>query len=422
MSENIKSIFDRHGSGIKFNEALIKELKKYGSSFVNSSEETIHFFGGNSIGVYPVRFKPADRYEFLIDLLGLDENEIRTEVKNLPTVNEDWIRGTDVMNLSCLWIAHKFKTSNLSVKDKVAGMYQSILILNFKLITSLMAHFFPHPVSEELSQMIYDQLSLKYTLKKEGSWMGLMIERTNDIINEKGIHSDTLTHFNDDGDIQYMITDVQGRLRSIIKNLWEVLADIRDRDLKRHKQSYFSELEGEMVIRDMSKKYPSYRLYIEQVIDSTPAEFIKPDLVTIVASMIQNLPRPLLGEALIAFHTRYNRVNELQKKSGNKKVSETIDDKNIHKWFDLIITHCFEQVISNNKISKNMSNVPELLVYMKSLYMASKSKGDVETMRNLGERFIKRDVKGNNPSVIASVRTGIMLYIIARMTFKDHYG
>ena len=177
-----------------------------------------------------------------------------------------------------------------------------------------------------------------------------------------------------------------------------------------------------MVIRDMSKKYPSYRLYIEQVIDSTPAEFIKPDLVTIIASMIPNLPRPLLGEALVSFHTRYNRVKELQEKAGNKKVSETTDDKNIRKWFDLIITHCFEQVISNSKVAKNMSNVPELLVYMKSLYMASKSKGDVEVMRNLGERFIKRDVKGNNPSVIASVRTGVMLYIIARMAFKDHYG
>ena len=421
MTENIKSIFDRHGNSIKFNDGLIKELKNYGNAFVNSSEESIHFFGGNSIGVYSVKFKPSNRHDFLIDLLGLDEQEIRAEVKNLPTVNEDWIRGTDVMNLSCLWLAHRFKSSNLPVKNKIDGMYQSIIILNYKLITSLMTHFFPHPVNPELSQMIYDQLSLKYTLKKEGSWMGLMIERTEDIISENGIHAETLTKFNDDGDIQYMITDIQGRLRSIIKNLWEVLADIREKEIKRHKQSYFSDLEGEMVIRDMSKKYSSYRTYIESVVASPISEFIKPDLVTIIASMNTGVAKPVLGEALVAFHTRYNRVNELQAKSGNKKITPTRDDKDVHEWLDLIITHCFEKVISDNKVSKNMSNVPELLVYMKSLYMASKSKGDVETMRHLGERFIKRNVKANNASAIATIRTGIMLYIVARMCYMQQY-
>ena len=405
MPENIKSIFDRHGSSVKFDRKLLKDLRDYGNAFVNASEDNIHFFGGNSIGVYPVKFKPSDRHEFLIDILGLEESEVRSEVKALPTVNEDWVRGTDVMNLSCLWLAHRFKSSTLSAKEKYDGMYQSILILNFKLITSLMTHFFPHPVNPELSQMIYDQLSLKYTLKKEGSWMGLMIERTEDIINEKGIHADTLSKFNDDGDIQYMITDVQGRLRSIIKNLWEVLADIREKDLKRHKQSYFSDLEGEMVIRDMSKKYSSYRLYIEGVTNSPISEFIKPELITVIASMIPTMPKPLLAEGLVAFHEQHTKKNKI-----------TIE------WLDLIVVHCFEQVIGDPKISKKLHNIPELLVYMKSLYMASKSKGDVEKMRLMGEKFIKKHVKQNNPSQIASIRTGMMLYVIVRMLSKDHYG
>ncbi len=405
MPANIKSIFDNHGKHIKFDRKLIKEIMDYGNGIVNASEDNIHFFGGHAIGVYPVKFKSSDRHEFLIDILSLEESDIRSEVKDLPTVNEDWVRGTDVMNLSCLWLAHRFKTSTLSVKDRYEGMYQSILVLNFKLITSLMSHFFPHPVNPELSQMIYDQLSLKYSLKKEGSWMGLLIERTEDIINEKGIHADTLSKFNDDGDIQYMITDIQGRLRSIIKNLWEVLAEVREKDMKRHKQSYFSELEGEMVIRDMTNKYASYRDYIELVAGSPISEFIKPELITVVHSMIPTMPKPLLGETLIVFHDQHIKKNKVTK-----------------EWLDLIITHCFEQVIADPKISRKLNNIPELLVYMKSLYMASKSKGDVEKMRVIGEKFIKRFVKQNNPSAIASVRTGVMLYIIIRMFSKDHYG
>jgi hypothetical protein len=59
---------------------------------------------------------------------------------------------------------------------------------------------------------------------------------------------------------------------------------------------------------------------------------------------------------------------------------------------------------------------------MKALYMASKSKGDVEKMRDLGEKFIKKNVKNNNASVIAAVRTGVMLYVLLRMFSKDYYG
>ena len=184
-----------------------------------------------------------------------------------------------------------------------------------------------------------------------------------------------------------------------------MLSHIREKDLKRHKQSYFSDLEGEMVIRDMSKKYSSYRLYIEGVTNSPMSEFIKPELITVIASMLPTMPKPLLGEGLVSFHEQHTKKNKL-----------TIE------WLDLIVVHCFEQVIADPKISKKLHNIPELLVYMKSLYMASKSKGDVEKMRIIGEKFIKKHVKQNNPSQIASIRTGIMLYIIVRMLSKDHYG
>ena len=405
MAKNIKSIFDTHGSKIKFDKALLKSLSDYAKAFVNASEDNINFFGGNAIGVYPVKFKTSDRHEFLIDILDLDETDIRSEIKDLDTVDADWVRGTDVMNLACLWLTHRFKNSSLGAVDKREAMFQCMLILNFKFITSLMSHFFPHQVNPELSQMIYDQLSFKYTLKKEGSWMGLMKERANDIIDEKGIHAETLSKFSDDGDIQYMITDIQGRLRSIIKNLWEVLASIKEKDIKRHKLSYFSDLEGDIVIKDMSKKYSNYRDYIEQITGSPANEFIKPELLKVIAAVIPTMPKPLLGEALIIFHEKYGKK-----------------DKQVKEWFDLIVIHCFEQVLSKPESAKKIHNLPELLVHMKALYMASKSKGDVEKMRDLGEKFIKKNVKNNNASVIAAVRTGVMLYFLLRMFSKDYYG
>lgn len=181
----------------------------------------------------------------------------------------------------------------------------------------------PSSSESRTSQMIYDELSMKYTLRKEGSWMGLMNERTEDIISPRGIHADTLTKFNDDGDIQYMITDVQGRLRSIIKNLWVVLDDIRKREMKRHKQSYFSDLEGEICYSRYDKSYSSYRTYIEGTfISSTANEFIKPDLITVISSMLPTMPKHMLALGLVEFHKQYGR-------------------KQVVSWLALIITHCF---------------------------------------------------------------------------------
>jgi hypothetical protein len=155
----------------------------------------------------------------------------------------------------------------------------------------------------------------------------------------------------------------------------------------------------------MSKKYSNYRDYIEKVISSPASEFVKPELVKVIGGLIPTMPQPLLAQAIVAFHEQYGKKN-----------------KQVKEWFDLIIVHCFEQVLSKPETAKKVDNIPELLVYMKSLYMASKSKGDVETMRNNGERFIKKNVKNNNNSVIAAVRTGLMLYVLLRMFSKDYYG
>ena len=164
-------------------------------------------------------------------------------------------------------------------------------------------------------------------------------------------------------------------------------------------------VEGEIVIRDMNKRYSSYRTYIEGIISSTANEFIKPDLITVISSMLPTMPKHMLALGLVEFHKQYGRKN-----------------KQVVSWLALIITHCFEQVMSDPKTAKKVNNIPDLLIYMRSLYMASKSKGDVETMRIDGGKFVKKYVKASNESIVSPVRTGIMLYILLRMFAKDHYG
>ena len=43
-------------------------------------------------------------------------------------------------------------------------------------------------------------------------------------------------------------------------------------------------------------------------------------------------------------------------------------------------------------------------------------------MRTQGEAIVKKAIKSRNPSVVASVRTGVMLYLVLRTFAMQHYN
>ena len=43
-------------------------------------------------------------------------------------------------------------------------------------------------------------------------------------------------------------------------------------------------------------------------------------------------------------------------------------------------------------------------------------------LRNTGEKLIRKAVQSKNPSMLAAVRTGVLLYVVLRTFSKDHYG
>jgi len=225
--KNIKEVFDNALSHLTIDEAFLKDVSQYAKYFVNKNDEHVQFFGSNLLGVHAVRFLPEDRLSWTVDLLDIDEYETRRNVVKLPTVNETWIRGTDVMNISCIYLVHRVFNSDLSPKLKEQGMMDILLVMHYKLMSSLMAHNFKYPTDEATAMAVYAALSKKYALKAYGSWHAVFVARCKDIIDRKSIHMRTIDKFNDDGAIQYMITDIQGRLKSMVKNLNKVFYDIR---------------------------------------------------------------------------------------------------------------------------------------------------------------------------------------------------
>ncbi len=400
---SIKAIFEAHGAHLTFDQRLAEKINVYCKSFINKNDDHIQFFGSNLTGVYPVRMTSADEMEWVIDILGLDNIEIKQQVKALPHINENWIRGTDVFTLSGFWVVYRLLSSNLPIKVKEKAIHSAILNVHFKYISSIMAWYFKFEVDKAVAQAVYDRLSLKFRLKTEGSWLGLLDYRARDLIGERSIHYPTLTNYSPDDAIQYLITDTQGRMRDVVKNLWAVLAEVRAEE-KRGVNKSMIDLDGDLAVRDVVSQLTQYKDYL-MTISKEPNAFLKPRAVEVVCDVMPTMPAD-------DFRTALQVVTVLRQKN-NKKVEDLLE---------LTMTHIFDQFAKDRTLQKNIKDLPVLVAHMRGLYTAPRSKGDILKLREGFEEIIRRYIKPKNPAAVSAIRTGILLYIVIRTFSKDYFA
>lgn len=401
---NIKTIFDEELKHVDINSSMFDAIHRYVKAFIHKNDEHVGFFGTNLTGVYTVRFLPADRMYWVVDILDIDDEQIFKRIIKLPTVKETWVRGTDVMNLSCLYLVHRIYNSGYPQDVKRNAMFDVLMAMHVKLISSLMAWYFKYPADEATAKATYAALSKKFSLKQYGSWYGLLQDRCNDILSTNSIHRRTISNFDSDAGIQYMITDIQGRLKSIVKNLWEVFEQIRNQNAKISTISGTVEMDGELHIRDLERKQPKYLNYIQDMA-SNEVDFIKPTLFGVLTANMNDVPLKPLELCL-------KRLVEMQKKR----------DPKIKKLLDEVVIHSFTEIARHKDINRAMRNLPELIPRLRNLYMASRSSDpSVLYMREIGTELVAASVNIKTPSTLATLRTSVLIYIVLRTYTMQHF-
>lgn len=387
-------------------QALFKTLHEYSSEFVNRNEEHIRFFGGNLLGVHQVRFKASDKNTFLDEILNLDEYDIREAILKLPSIKEHWIRATDVMNLSCLYLTHviyNIQNAKLSPKDKEKAMIDTLMILHFKFFGSILAHYFNYPADEKTALATYAALSKKFAIKQYGNWYNVFENRCQDIVAANSIHRETLTRFDDDAAIIYMITDTQGRLKSIVKKIYAVFELVRTQNAKILSTGGTVVLDGKSIVKDVARSYTPYRRYLQEIINER-GRFIKSELVEVIGSAMHTMPEKLLHDAL-----NYMVDNQ--------------NDKDVVALLDETLLHAFDYLANDRRAQDKFSDLAGMIAKLRAIYMSSRSSDpSLLKMRSLGEKILKKVMVGRSVAVIASVRTGLMLYIVLRTFSMKHYG
>ena len=400
----IKSIMDEHGKHLRFDSRLVGQLERFVQNFINKSPEHVKCLGSNLTGVNRLSWSLDDRLEWEENFLQIDGRELRQAILAIPHMDDVGRVAGDNFNISCCWLAHRFYKSDLPPRVKEKGMKLSMDILQYKLLSSIHSHYFKYPVDQNVAEATYAELSRKFDIKRYGSWRAVLDSRSENIIATGEIHEQTIRQFDDDIAIVKMIQDIQFRLRDKIKNIWEVMANVIEKDMKFGSVSSTIELDGALVTRDIERLSTEYIHFIKEAAAERD-RFIKPDLVDVIESVMSTMPEKPFEQLLVIF---------------TEKVSRS--DKNALRLVELTMEHLFNVVLADRKTTMRMNDIPAVLNRIRGLYTASRSNNDIlEQMKEITEKFVRKDVKIVNNANVAALRTGLLLYIVLRAMVKEHY-
>lgn len=401
----IKKIMQEEMQHVRIDQRLLRDISFYLKSYINKNEEHVNFFGGNLTGVNKITFSTEDRNFWLVDLLNLDDRVVRNRVRQLEHIGDGWVRGTDGLNLGILYLIHLIHHAKIDEKSKTEAILNCLVVLQIKFLSSLLHGYFSYPCSEALALAVYEELSRKFYIKKYGTWLAILEARALDIYKKGEIHYQTIETFESDEKIQYFITDVQTRIKSMVLNIFEVTMRLKDKGVGMKQSNMLVEQFGRIEVRDIERHFDEYLKYLIDTIHE-PRAFIKSELIEIITDSITTMPGKLLNDCLLVIS------NQMQN-----------DDRVLQEHIRETIIYLFDYLKKNKRNVEDLSNLGNLVLQLKSVFTASKTNSaTVIKLRDYFDTLVKKNIKNKNPATISGVRTGIVLYLMLRTLTKHHYS
>lgn len=409
MSGLIKGVFLEECGKLPIDANLIKRLRVYESSFVGRNADHIAFFGGHLLGVNPVKFLPSDQMRWFDEIIRADELALEQKLLALPTVNKDWKVSSNTMNLSCAWLIYAIHASKaLTPQQKHQGMMDVLLILQYKFFTSLLFHYFRYPAKPEVAEATYAALSDKFTIKQVGTWGALFKDRAETILAKDSPHmkNGTLLNFDDDEGVIYFLNDVQGRIRDVMKNIYSVYDRVHNSGQAIQSTSAVTDHDGEKILKDKSTNLNSYTRYLNSVITDQNS-FIREELVRVILQLMHTAPPSVFEQTLKWMSQHYRQSNY-------GIIEQVINETLIHS---------FSYFDEHREYVRGNPNLTTLLSRLKGVYTSSRSTDPVlMKLRENAEHLVEMATKSKNESTLASVRTALLLYLVARALTMTHYA
>lgn len=402
----VREVFEGEAKDLEFDKHLAAEIHRYKQNFINRNREHASFFGGNLLGVNVVRFVDSDKDNWFDNIIQADEEILRSRLHALPGINPEWHVSSNVMNLSCAYLAHKFFHSSLPAAQKKQAMFDVFLILQFKYISSILYRFFPYPADRAVAEATYAALNMKFILKEKGSWLGLLSHRCEEILSNHSPHYKAISRMDSDKEVVDMLNAIHGALKGYVKNMREVMERVRLTGGKVASVSSVAGVNGEEILKDKTRGPVVYTNYLKSIL-SDRNSFIREELLLVITKIMPSANYRHLRSALEHLSKNYFR-NDHQK---------------IERIVNLSMVHAYAY-LSDNRISlRSNVDLSAMLIRLKGAYTSSRSTDpDLLELRDLVEEVIRPAVDSKTDAVVASVRTGVLLYLVSRAYTMQYYS
>lgn len=388
---------------LNFNKSLKNQIEKYRFKWSTHNNDRIEFLGGNSIGTTTIRYSDSEVEELTLDILNVDLYDLKEDIHALKSIDTRRIVTSNAFLLLLMYLIHRFINSKLSKRDKESVIKEIYYIFAYKILSSLFYHYFRFLVDKEISLVVTERLTNKFLIKKLGNWHKVLEYRAKAVSSPDGLHYDKIKKF-DSYEVQEAVADMQGRLRSSIKNIYKVLIAVKNSNSKVLSTSLVSTFGEEESIGDIEKRADIYIKYLKNIIYKQN-DFVKIDIVNLVDDI-----------------TDSKTNNDL------KVILDNISSNYIYmtKEVDTIIEGTLESFIGymNRKKLTNDFNkdIQVVITSIKNYFSNSKINDDsVKEVKEVLSKLYPKITRKYNKTDMSGARIRVMLYITIRAIAMHTY-
>lgn len=402
----ILEVFDKMSAFLDINPKWAQTLQKYVYSFITrrvGMVDHMDFFGSPYLGLQKITFTTADRNQWFSEIFDADEEELRENLHACQAIKKEWAVVGDAFNMTVPYLLYRIGKSKLPEGMKHQAKKDVLCMYHYKCLTSIVHNDYPFTARKEVVIETYNRLSLKYDIKRYGSWKALIEARAEWILDPKtGIHYEAFTKMDDDKKIVYMVGDIQNRLRRAINDINKVFHDVKNKTNIVKLEGSKVNLGDELTVKSVSKEINQYTTYLDRIL-TEQTSFFKEELMEHAAAVLEDVRMDMLTYTLQEFPKRYN----------NPKMPE------YREFAETVVLHMFEYLHANG-IKK--SKVYNVLIKMRGAYGASRSKNDmVKVIRELGDQIVMDITGRKTPQWVLTTRTALSLFICLRVLSKDFF-
>lgn len=285
MFKTLKEVFDIHGL-TKVDIDIYKKIQVFRIGWTQKAPEYIDFLGSKLTGVHPIRFSTRDEDMFFVDIFNIDQPSLTEDLWATKGIDKNKKVTSNPLYITLVYLMHLTITSREIGKHREDMLRELYFIFGYKVISSLFTHYFKFTVDPSTALAVNERLSNKFIIKKVNNWQELFEYRALDVL-PKGLHYLRLNRLDVD-ESNRIISDMQGRIRDMLKNIYIILMEVKDSNDRLVSRSNIEMTEDGASIKDNTNRPDRYVNYMLSIIDN-PSDFIDDDMIYLLNNSYKNL-------------------------------------------------------------------------------------------------------------------------------------